>query len=393
MNLRFGDGMTSNTSVQVARMRTIAFLIAMIGIIGCVIGWIFSPHQFFVSYLTSFLVWFGLSAGSLLWLMIHYLTGGRWGNPLRRLLEAAAETLSLLVLLFVPILFGLRELYPWMNSAALAANEVLRHKHLYLNPPGFIVRAAIFFALWIWIANLFRNWSHQQDTRSDFQPTQKLRKLSGPGLILYPITATFVYVDWIMSLEADWYSTLFPILICIGQMLGALAFMTVLLAWLAPVTSLASITSRENFRHLGSLLLAFTMMWAYLAFAQFLIVWSGDLPHEISWYLHRSRGGWGWIVTVLFLFHFSVPFFLLLSRRTKGSVIALTCVAAALFVAHVFDIWWMVTPSFYATLHLSWLDLVAFLGIGGIWFATFSWFLTARPLLPINDPRFAVAAA
>jgi hypothetical protein len=384
--------MTGNTD-QITRMRTIALAIGIVGFIGCVIGWVISPHQFFVSYLMSFLVWFGLSAGSLLWLMIHYLTGGRWGNPLRRFLEAAAETLSLLVLFFVPILFGLRELYPWTNPAALAASDVLRHKHLYLNAPGFVVRAAIFFALWIWIANLFRKWSHQQDTRSDFKPIQKLRKLSGPGLIVYPVTATFVYVDWIMSLEADWYSTMFPILICIGQMLGALAFMIVLLAWLAPVTSLASVTSRENFHHLGSLLLAFTMMWAYLAFAQFLIIWSGDLPHEISWYLHRSRGGWGGIVMLLFLFHFLVPFFLLLSRKAKRSVAALTSIAAVLFVAHVVDIWWMVTPSFHPAIHLGWLDLAAFLGIGGIWFATFSWFLTARSLLPLNDPRFAVATA
>ena len=180
---------------------------------------------------------------------------------------------------------------------------------------------------------MLRNWSRQQDTTHDLTPTIKLRRLSGPALVLYPITATFAYVDWIMSLEADWYSTMFPILICIGQMLSALVFMIMLLAWLAPRTPLAQITSQENFHHLGSLLLAFTMMWTYMAFAQFLIIWSGDLPHEIGWYLHRSGDGWGNVVIFIFVFQFLVPFFPSLSRKTKRSVIALTSIAVVFFIA------------------------------------------------------------
>jgi hypothetical protein len=383
--------MNNNTADPFTRARPIALAFGIIGLIGCAMGWMISPHQFFISYLIGFLIWFGLSAGSLLWLMIHYLTAGRWGYPLRRFLEASIGVLPLLAFLFVPILFGLRQLYPWMNPATVAANEILQHKRAYLNAPGFIIRAGIFFAIWIWIAHLFRKWSRQQDAASELGPTKKLRTLSGPGLILYPITATFVYVDWIMSLEADWHSTIFPILICIGQMLAALAFMIVLLAWFAPRTPLATITSRENFHHLGNLLLAFTMMWTYMAFAQFLIIWSADLPHEISWYLHRRDGGWGWIVTFLFLFNFLVPFFLLLSRKTKRSVVALTSIAVALFIAYIVDVWWMVAPSFYPRVQVSWLDLTAVVGIGGIWCANFLWLVQAKSLIPLNDPRFAVA--
>lgn len=386
--------MNNDGTLPLAKMRPVALVLGAVGLAACVIGWMLSPRQFFISYLTGFLFWFGVAAGSLLWLMIHFLTGGKWGYPLRRFCEAAVGTFPLLAIFFVPVFFGLRELYPWMNPATVAANEILQHKRAYLNQPSFIIRTVILFAIWIWMAQSLRKWSRQQDATNDPAPTKKLRKLSGPGLVIYPITATFAYVDWIMSLESDWYSTMFPILICIGQMLNALVFMIMLLAWLAPRTSLSQITSRENFHHLGSLLLAFTMMWTYMAFSQFLIIWAGDLPHEISWFLHRSRGGWGWIVIFIFLFHFFVPFSLLLSRKTKRSVGALTSVAVIIFVAHMVDVWWMIYPSFFPNgLHASFLDLAAFLGIGGIWFAAFSWLLQTKSLIPLNDPRFAVAAA
>ena len=279
-----------------------------------------------------------------------------------------------------------------MNPAIVAASDVLEKKRAYLNAPGFVIRTAVFFLIWIWVVHLLRKWSREQDTTHSPEPMKKLRKLSGPGLVFYPLTATIVYVDWIMSLEKDWYSTMFPILICIGQMLSALAFMIILLAWLAPRTSLSKITGTENFHHLGSLLLAFTMMWAYMAFGQLLIIWSGDLPHEISWYLHRIGGGWRWIVVAIFLFHFLIPFFLLLSRKTKRSVVRLTIVAAFVFAAHILDVGWLVTPTFFPTgIHISWLDFAAILGVGGIWGTLLTIRLGAESLIPMNDPRFAVA--
>lgn len=384
--------MQTERSGPISHARRVSVLLGLLGLAACVIGLFVRPQQFFVSYLTGVLVWLGVALGSLAWLMTHFLAGGKWGFPVRRFLEAAAGTLPWLALLFVPIFFGLRNLYPWMDAARIAANKILQHKHAYMNAPGFIVRAAIIFAIWIVIARLLTRWSRQQDATLSPEPMKRLRKLSGPGLVIYPLSATFAYVDWVMSIEPDWFSTMFPILICIGQMLSALAFIIILLAWLAPRTSLAEITDRENFHHLGSLLLAFIMMWAYMAFAQLLIIWSGDLPHEIAWYLHRVAGGWRGVVIFLFAFHFFVPFFLLLSRRTKRSVTALTTVAVIVFVAHLADVWWMITPSFYPSgIHLSWMDAAAVIGVGGIWFAIFLWRLQTRPLIPMNDSRFAVA--
>jgi len=373
-------------------MKWIALALGVVCLALSALGWTVSPKAFFSAYLFAELVWLGVALGCMAFLMIHYLTGGKWGWPVRRFFEAAAATLPLVALLFVPVFFGIHDLYPWASAARVTADKVLQHKSAYMNAPLFVVRAVVIFGVWSLLAQLLNKWSHAQDSTRDLGPMRRLRKLSGPGLVIYPLTITVAYVDWVMSLEADWYSTIFPILICIGQMLSGLAFVILLLAWLGPRTALAEIIGPENFHHLGSLLLAFTMLWAYIAFSQLLVIWSGDLPHEISWYLHRIAGGWKWVVIFLVLFHFFGPFFLLLSRQMKRSRRALTVIAGTMFVAHVVDVWWMIAPSFYPRgLYVSWLDFTALFGIGGVWFWCFLSNLASKPLVPMNDPRFAVA--
>jgi len=364
----------------------------LIGLGLCVPGWLVRPRAFFMGYLCAELVFLGVALGCMAFLMIHYLTGGKWGWPVRRFFEAAAATVPLLALLFIPILCGIRDLYPWANPGQVMADTVLQHKQAYLNPPFFIARTVIVFGIWIWIAHLLNRWSGAQDATRDPAPMRRLRRLSGPGLVIYPLTITVAFIDWVMSLEADWYSTIFPILICIGQMLSGLAFVILLLRWLGPRSALVHIVSRENFHHLGSLLLAFTMLWAYMAFSQLLIIWSGDLPHEISWYLHRIGGSWRWVAIFLVLFHFFGPFFLLLSRMNKRSPAALAAIAGVMFAAHLVDVWWMVAPTFYpAGIHVTWVDAAALLGVGGVWFSAFTRNLATKQLLPVNDPRFALA--
>lgn len=386
--------MSDELRLILGRRRRVALGIGLFCLFFCLIGWFVSPRQFFISYLFAELVWIGVALGCMAFLMIHYLTGGKWGWPVRRFFEAAAQTLPLLGLLFVPILSGVRYLYPWAMPARVATDEVLRHKVLYLSPPFFAGRAVLAFAIWSGIAFLLNKWSREQDATRDPAPMKRLRKLSGPGLVIYPLTVTVTFVDWVMSLEPDWYSTMFPILICIGQMLSGLAFVILLLAWIGPRTRLVEIIGKENFHHLGSLLLAFTMLWAYMAFSQLLVIWSGNLPHEISWYLHRIAGGWRWVLVFLVLFHFFGPFFLLLSRQTKQTRRSLAAIAGAMFIAHVVDVWWMVVPTFYPRgLHVSWLDFAGLGGIGGVWLFFFARKLESKALIPVNDPRFAVAAS
>jgi len=356
------------------------------------VGWFVSPKSFFIAYLFAELVFVGVALGCMDFLMIHYLTGGKWGWPVRRFFEAATGTLPLVGLLFIPVFFGIRSLYPWATAARVAADKVLQHKQAYLNTPFYIARAIIIFGIWILLAHLLRKWSCAQDATRDPGPTRRLRKLSGPGLVIYPLTTTVAFVDWAMSLEADWYSTMFPLLICIGQMLSGLAFVILLLRWLGPRSALSDVISRENFHHLGSLLLAFTMLWAYMAFSQLLIIWSGDLPHEISWYLHRIAGSWRWVAVFLVLFHFFSPFFLLLSRMNKRSPATLAAIAAVVLGAHLVDVWWMIAPTFYpGRICFGWVDAAALLGIGGLWFFAFTRNLERSHPLPVNDPRFAMA--
>ena len=230
--------MSTGTPRSVNRARQFSLVIGIVGLIVCAIGFTIDRRASSVSYLFGFLVWLGISLGCSGFLMIHHLTGGNWGYPVRRFFEAAIKTMAILAALFVPILFGLRQLYPWANEADLSMDRILQHKQAYMNAPGFITRTAIVFAVWIVGARLLTKWSAEQDATHSVEPTKKLRKLSGPGLVIYPLTVTFAYVDWVMSMEADWYSTIFPLLACVGQMLSALAFIIVLLAWYGPRTSL-----------------------------------------------------------------------------------------------------------------------------------------------------------
>jgi hypothetical protein len=379
--------MSRTFEARLNRIQLTALLAGIIGLGACLGGLAFGGREFFSSYLFGYLFWLGLALGCLEVLMLHNLTGGRWGFPVRRFFEAATRTIPWMALLFVPLLFGLRELYPWARSEEVAQNPVLQHKHYYMNTPGFILRTALFFVIWSLLARFLGQWSQEQDSTADAAPTRRLRRLSGPGIVLYPVTATFAYVDWVMSLEADWYSTIFPVIMLIGQILTTIAFGILLLAWFQNEPPIAGVLTPTHLHHLGNLLLAFVMFWTYVAFSQLLIIWSGNLPHEIAWYLHRSSGGWKWIVIFLALFHFFIPFFLLLFRASKRKLQRLAALAAMIFLAHVVNIFWMVKPTFVSTgIRLHWMDFAAPVGVGGIWVALFLQALKKAPLLPQQDP-------
>jgi hypothetical protein len=378
------------TAIQsrLSSLQTKALIAGGIALGFCVFGAFSNSKQFFVSYLFSYVFWLGVALGCLGFLMVHHLTGGRWGFAVRRFYEAAIMTLPLMALLFIPVCFGLRDLYLWTDPQAIDADPVLQHRSAYMNAPAFMIRAAVFFLIWIGVALALNKWSFQQDATTGVEPTRKLRTLSGPGIALYPVTATFVLVDWVLSLEPDWYSTMFVVLIIIGQMLAGLAFGIMLLALLYKTKPMSDFVTTTHFHHLGMLLLAFVMLWTYMSFGELLIIYSGNLPHEIVWYLHRIAGDWKLVVWFLFLFHFLVPFFLLLSRELKRNVPVLATIAGVIFFAHIVNTYWLIAPSFNQTgIRLHWLDFAAPIGVGGIWIAAFTGRLKSRPLLVQNDPR------
>jgi hypothetical protein len=369
---------------------------AVLGALALAVGPV-SRQVFLQAYLVAYLFWIGIALGCLGIVMLHHLVGGAWGFLIRRPLEAAAMTLPLMTLLFLPFLFGLSLIYPWAQPDRLAADATLRHKAPYLNVTGFLVRAAVYFALWNGLALLLYRGSQAQDQTEDPAPTRRSQAISGIGLALVFLTVTFAMIDWVMSLEPDWYSTIYGAMLLVGMGVSGFSAMIIVAASLADFEPLDTLAGPEAFHDLGNLLLAFVMLWAYMSFSQFLIVWSGNLTEEIPWYLRRSAGGWRWVCAALMVFHFFLPFFVLLFRESKRNPRNLWKVAVLILVIHLVNDVWLVIPAFpHPKPWGAWLAVdfaVAFLGVGGLWLGTFAWLLGGRPLVPMHDPVLAHALA
>lgn len=361
---------------------------AVAGAVLLVIGAITLREQFFRSYLMAFELFLSLSLGALAITMLHHVTGGAWGFVLRRVFEAAIGNLVLLALLFLPILIGLPILYPWARPEIVANDPILQHKQLYLNPTAFTIRAAVYFSIWCTMAFLLRRWSADQDQRRDVEGSaRRMRNLSGAGILIYALTVTFATIDFAMSLEPHWYSSVYALLMVVIQGLMALAFGTAFAAFARAADPLRGKDPQSHFHDLGNLMLAFVMLWAYMMFCQYLITWAGNLPTEIPWYLNRMEGGWGQVGVFLVLFHFVAPFLFLLFRDNKRNMRVLGALAGWLLLMVLVDFIWFLSPAFYPKqITIHWLDGGALLGIGGLWVFGFSRLLGRRPLIPLGDP-------
>ncbi|MGD1155289.1 MAG: hypothetical protein ABSA41_05610 [Terriglobia bacterium] len=372
----------------IERLGKTALVVGVAALVLCVAAGLRSPTQFLRSYLLAFVFWIGLPLGCSAILMLHHMVGGTWGFPLRRLLESGTKTLWLMALLILPILFRLPALYSWADPSKVRVDPLLQYKHPYLNVPFFIARTIIYFAAWLLLAYFLNKWSRQQDETGEPDLTRRLRSLSGPGLVIYGLTVTFASVDWVMSLEASWFSTIYGMIFMVTEALAAMALVTLTVILLSRQKSLAKLISPRVLNDYGNLLLTFTMLWAYLSFSQYLIIWAGNLQEEIPWYLSRAQGGWAWVALGLIVFHFAVPFLLLLSRFVKRRAQILGWVAAGLIVMSVVDMYWLTVPAFERAgpeFHLT--DWLAILGVGGLWLWRFAAQLKGRPLLQLHDPR------
>jgi hypothetical protein len=382
------------SSPDAGRFRTISLGIGVVALAACVAGGFAHPDRFFRSYLLAFVFWNGLTTGAMAVLMLQYLTGGAWGISIRRELEAATRNLPLMALAFLPLLAGLHRLYEWTHADAVAADELLRKKALYLNTPFFVARAVIAFAAWIAVAWFLNRWSLAQDSHADPAINRRLQKLSGAGLVVYALTTTFTSIDWVMSLEPHWYSTMYGVLYMVAQALGGLALATVAVLRVSDREPVAGFLGGRHLHDLGKMMFAFTMLWAYVSFSQYLIVWSGNIPEEISWYLARFRGGWGWVGLAVLLLNFVLPFLMLLSRQANRNPGTLGAAALLLLFMRFVEVSWLVLPAFSkGRFQIGWMDLLAPIGLGGLWLAFYARHLAARPLLPVNDPGFEEALA
>jgi hypothetical protein len=360
------------------------------GAIAVILAFI-QPQQFYRAYLLGFMLWLGVALGSMAILMIRHLTGGGWGMVIRRILGAVMRTVPLLAVLFIPVILGIHKLYIWAQPLDQIADKHLR-EHLesitktYLTTNGFIYRAIFYFAVWNLLSFLLSKWSKETDHPGSPDHTGRFKAIAGPGLILYGFTISFAAIDWVMSLDPSWISTIFGLVVLIGQVLSAMCFAVIVERILFNYKPMSEMLKPDFVHDHGKWMLAFLMMWAYFNFSQWLIIWAGNLPAEITFYMTRLHGGWASIGLILVLFGFAVPFAILLSRPFKRNIHKLVWLAVWMLLIRYVDLFWIIEPNFSKTLSVTLADIVVPIAIGGFWLSYFFYNLGALPLLPAYDP-------
>ena len=383
---------------KAASVERISGVVGGLGLLLCVAGFFANRAEFFQSYLFAFIYWSGFAFGGLGVLLLNNVVGGKWGVTARRFLEAQMRTLPLIFIFTLILLFGLKDLYPWTHPNIVAASDVLRHKHPYLNIPFFIARIFIYFAIltfWGWRVNRF---SDEQDRTGDPTIRERMRAFSAPGLLIFVLTMSFAYIDWILSADTQFFSTVYGAMILIGDVLQTFALTIATIILTSKGDRFGGRINAKILHDLGNLMFAFTIFWTYLSASQLIIVWPANLPQELVWYLDRVSGFWKWLTLVIALSMFAIPFLALLSQARKRDPRRLIKIAFWILVARAIDVFWIIEPTFRSAstsspLHTAhgfaiyWTDFAAFFGIGGVWVYVFLGQLRRRPLLPLHDPR------
>jgi hypothetical protein len=359
--------------------------VGLVGIIACIAGYLMQPEQMMRGYLIGFMLWLGVSLGCMALLMVQHLSGGLWGLSIRRILEASSKGTRLMLVLFIPLVLGRLHLYGWMSG-----DGVNEHNAWYLNMPFWYLRQAIYWVAWLTMVGVLNKRSALQDEPSAVGHQPKFQLFSGIGALVYALTISFAAVDWVMSLDPHWGSTIYGMIFMAGEGLSALAFCVIMLTVLTRHAPMKDIIKPTQFHDLGKLMLAFVMLFAYFSFSQWLIIWAGNLPEEISFFMNRIHGGWGVIALAIILFHFALPYALLLSKQRKRDGERLIWLAVLLMFMRLVDIYWYVVPNFaHARGHFyfSIWYLVAPVGIGGLWLGFFFYNLRKLPILPAYEPQ------
>ena len=362
--------------------------VGVLALVVSLIGLFTDATHFWQSYLFAYIFWSGLALGSLGIFFLHNVVGGNWGVAIRRLVEAGLKTLWMFLIFAIPIFFALGVLYKWTDATYRADHFATGHKAVYMNPEFFIIRTLLYFAIWLFSGYRILKMVNEHERTGDPALFRKIKRRSAPALLVFVFTTSYAFIDWIMSLEPDWYSTIYGWMFTVGEVLLTFSFLVAVLVLLSKREPFASFLTRQHYHDLGNLMLAFTMLWAYMSFSQFLIIWAENLPDEIPWYVRRFSGGWGYIAWTIAIFHFFVPFYLLLLRFVKKNAGRLRTLAIWIIIMRILDVFWIVAPAFRQRgFQVYWTDLATLIGVGGIWLAYFIWNLKSRPLLAARDPR------
>lgn len=372
------------------RFGTLALIIGAAGLALSAVGFLIDPHQFFHSYLVSYAYWVSLGVGGLFFVLLHHLVGVEWSIVLRRITETVMVTLPVMAVFFLPVIFGMHDLYHWSHPEAVAEDPILQGKSGYLNPVFFIVRTAIFFAVWFVLARLLYRYSIRQDQGEN--TTSKMHNLSAAGMILFAFTVTYAAYDWLMSLEPHWYSTIYGVWFFAGSILTYLCFTVVFGLFLRGKGVLETAIKTDHYHDLGKLMFAFTIFWAYIAFSQYFLIWYANIPEETIYYLKRWNGSWQTVSLVLVFGHLMFPWLALVSRGAKRNLLFLKLIAIWVLVMHWVDLHWAVMPNHHKDgFHLSWMDVSTMLGIGGMFLWYFFRRFSAQALIPVKDPKLDVS--
>jgi len=374
---------TRSLAAQLQRFRNSAFKIGVGGLVLSGIGFLLDPNQAFVSYLYAFLFWSSASLGSMGLLLLYHVVGGYWGLAIRRPLEAAVGNVSMVALAFVPLVFGIKTLYLWARLEVVALDPLLQHKAIYLNENSWVIRSIFYLAVWMVTARSLIILSRREDEDPGGPSEFRLQQLAPVGLILYVLTVTFASMDWGMSLEPHWISTIYGLVFIMGQAIIGLALSVLTLATFRESREIREVLVPAHFHDIGTLTFAFVMLWAYMALSQFLIIWSANIPEEVHWFQHRLHGGWEYLGLFVIAFQFIFPFFALLSRTVKRNPEVLAKVAIALLAVRVVDMYWTIVPSLYPhSIHFHLLDICALAGLGGVWVSRYLDNLASSELFP-----------
>jgi hypothetical protein len=375
-----------------SKVRNILAVVAFLGWAGAAAAFAFGSARFSFSYLAAFVFWLSLALGALFFVMVQHVSGASWSVTMRRIAENIMITLPVAAVLFLPILFGLGDLYAWARPATVASDPILQKRIVYLNPAFFTVRAALYFAVWtFWAWKLYRN-STAQDAGRSLPLAQQAERWSAPGLVVFMLTGAFAGIDWLMSLNPHWYSTMFGVYYLSGAALGFYALLTVILLAFRRAGVLRYAVNEEHYHDLGKWIFALTIFWTYIAFSQYMLIWYGNMPEETIWYRNREAGGWHAIAGLLLFGQFLAPFALLLGRWAKRRLGLLGAVAAWVVVVHYFDLYWVVMPAYFPNgPQFGWQDAAVFAAIGGTLSLAFWTGLRKHAIAPIGDIRLEKA--
>lgn len=385
--------MDQSTRDRLQNYRKLSLVVAAAAGALSILGFFTSRTDFAYSYLIAFLFWFAITIGSMPLIMIHHLTAGGWGQVTRRILEIFLKNVPLLLLAFVPVVFCMKELYIWTHADLVQHDKILQAKQYYLNVPFFLGRAGVYFLLWFFFSWVLCRGSLEYDRTGNAAVKRRLAAASGIGLVVYSMTSSFAGIDWTMTLDPYWFSTIYGAFYMVGNGVAAFAAAIVTARFLTDLGPLRPVMNAERSHDLGKLLFAFIMLWAYMHLSQFIIVWSGNLPEETPWYMRRFRNGWTFISLMVTFFHFAIPFLILLSRDLKRNIHAVSIVAGVILFMHWVEIFLFVKPVHYERLSFHWLDLTCTLALGGLFkFFILGAFLK-EPLTFSDDPCLTGAEA